>query len=88
MTRADKLKQFFDFMPKNGKPTKQDYRETAAKIGDITDIADVFFAHAQAHGVDASAELETLAKAKQQAGQSEPAAIIKTFSDIKPEKIN
>jgi hypothetical protein len=47
----------------------------------------VILAHIKANGSDAQKVMIKLAKAKQQAGLSEPSAIIKTFSDIQPEKI-
>jgi hypothetical protein len=84
MTRNDKLKQFFEQLP--AKPTSHGLKEAIAKTGDVTDIADVVLAYANAHKLDTS-ELQDLVKAKQQVGQSEPSAVIKTFSDIKLEKI-
>jgi DNA-binding CsgD family transcriptional regulator len=84
MTCNDKLKQFFEQLPV--KPTSHGLKEAVAKTGDVTDIADVVLAYANAHKLNTS-ELQGLAKAKQQTGQSEPSAVIKIFSDIKPEKI-
>src|SRR5215470_30472 len=88
MNRMEKLLQFIDLLPKNKELTEKDYREIASKIGDITEIADVFLEHAQRKGVNATTELQELAKARNQAGLNEAAAIVKSFSDIQPEKIN
>jgi DNA-binding transcriptional ArsR family regulator/anti-anti-sigma regulatory factor len=84
MTRTDKIKQFFEQLPE--KPTAQYLKETVAKTGNITDIADVVLGYAQAHVIDTS-ELKELAKARDNAGQNEAAAVIKSFADIKPERI-
>jgi biotin operon repressor len=85
MTRNDKLKQFFELLP--AKLTSHGLKELVAKIGDITDIADVVLECANAKKLDTS-ELQELSKAKQRADQNESAAVVKTFSDIKPEKIS
>lgn len=85
MTRADRIKQFFEQLP--GNPSDKDLREAAANAGNITDIADVILGYAQAHKINTS-KLEKLIKTKNQLGQNEQAAVIKTFTDIKPEKIN
>lgn len=87
MTRPEKLKQFFEFLPKDRNITEFDYREVASKIGDITEIADAFIAHAKAHNVDISGELENLRKARTQVGLNESTAVVKPFSDIEPEEI-
>jgi hypothetical protein len=81
---TEKLKQFFEQLP--AKPTSHGLKEAVAKTGDITDITDVVLAYANAYKLNTS-ELQGLIKAKQQIGQAEPSAVIKTFSDIKPEKI-
>ena len=84
MTRTDKIKQFFEQLPE--KPTAKDLKETVAKTGNITDIADVVLGYAQARNIDTS-KLKELAKAKDKAGQNEAAAVIKSFADIKPERV-
>jgi len=84
-TRNDKMKQFFEQLPE--KPTSHDLKEAVAKTGDITDIADVVLAFADAKRIDTT-ELQGLAKAKQKSEKSESLAVIKTFSDIKAEKIS
>jgi uncharacterized tellurite resistance protein B-like protein len=85
MTRTEKIKQFFEQLPDNA--NDKDLREAAAKTGNHIDIADVILAYAEARKIDTS-KLKELTRAKNHIEQNEQSAVIKTFSDIQPEKIN
>jgi hypothetical protein len=78
MTRTEKAKLFFEQLPE--RPAARDYRNAMAATGDVSDIVDVITGHAQAHDVDASAELAGLSgaqeQARQRAAEEETAAVL------------
>jgi hypothetical protein len=57
MTRAEKIKLFFQSFPSKEKSTAQVIRDAAAAVGDYSDIRDVITGYISGKGIKGTAKL-------------------------------